>query len=294
MKAYSIVSALILTFLPAVATTSALGGDGFDLAEDTTKLLREWLVAGGTIGAAVVAAVGVIVALVVSAREHKTAVALHTDATKREKERIGNARMALATVLFVEIHNRAARCLLDGVTWATKHIDGHSSRRRVDCPKFRPFPPTVYDAVADRLTELPSDAAHDVVRFYNALHAVDRQVSDATENPEAYTDHRTGMIATELTTARENKLIAARFHQTLLPAIEAVESLRPLVRHSNKIEERLRDADRQYLGSSQVLIALNLEEPPLLRDALRERFKWFQNHEKLGKFVNYLDDAETD
>jgi hypothetical protein len=87
-------------------------------------------------------------------------------------------------------------------------------------------------------------------------------------------------------------MVAARFHQTLLPALEALTSLLPLARDHEDLEMRLRDADRQYLGSKPVLEALDVNEPLLLREALKKRFEWFQRDPQLAKFVNYRDEGE--
>jgi len=58
------------------------------------------------------------------------------------------------------------------------------ARSRYDCPKFRPFPPVVYTAMAHRLTELSPDVAQRVERFYNALEAADRQIHYLNEHPQ--------------------------------------------------------------------------------------------------------------
>ena len=256
---------------------------GTMIALSMCESLREMMVAIGTTLAGICAAGGIIVALHISAREHKRAMEIHTDAAVRDEKRTKQDRIALATALFSEIHHIASRCVLDGVTWANGQIGGNPRRVRHDALKFRPFQPAVYRAMAGRLMELPPNVAHLVVRFYNAVDAIDRQVSDLRENPEDYESKGGGAVWTPSRNISPNEhlKVTARFHQVLRPALHALTELRPLVQNSDELERSLRDGDSQYLADEKVLAALDLQQTPLLAEALEIRIKWFRHHDNL-------------
>ena len=245
-----------------------------------------WVEAVGTNFAAFVALVGMGLAFYMARRQLRTAVDLHRDASSREHLRAEQSRKALATALYAEIHNRSARFVLDGITWATKHVDGNIPRDRHDTQKFRPFPPVVYTSMADRLLELPPEIGHRVIRFYNALEAADSQIRNLIENPGAFYHSLGNLLPTQKISSDESFLVTVRMHQTLQPALDALRALGAFLGDTSQLEKTLRNGDLQYLGEPTVLTALQTAAGPSLREALGVRIKWFSQHLKLSAFAH--------
>src|SRR5205823_2856241 len=126
-----------------------------------------------------------------------------------------------------EIADRAARCLNDHLVPWLRFAEGKFTAARV--AKFRPVEPVVYRAVASKLGLLPPTTVFWVLQFYYRLDAIDREIGDIKQDFKHDID-----VGTERT-----GLVAQRFRESLMPALEALERLSARVRNSAEIDRQV-------------------------------------------------------
>jgi hypothetical protein len=169
-----------------------------------------------------------------------------SDWARREKE-----TKDVIESLFNEIADRGARCLNDYLKpWRNFKNEEFKGAR---VAKFRPAQPVVYPSVAGKLGLIDPTTVFWVLRFYQTLDAINREIDDAR------TDFPNDKVPSDRT-----RLIAQRFEQSLEPALEALERLRLNVRNYNKIDEQAAYAYqwvREAGGPLRKALATAMESP---------------------------------
>jgi hypothetical protein len=139
-----------------------------------------------------------------------------------DKKRREHDANETAVALYIEVADRAARCLNDHIEpWSryAKHRSTPTGAMDVSrVGKFRPTDPIIYQSLAGRLGIMKPEVLAPTVQFYFRLDALRREIDTVTKDFSA---------GTNLMAKNQNRvqLIAQRFHETLRPALRALEVL---------------------------------------------------------------------
>jgi hypothetical protein len=161
-----------------------------------------------------------------------------SDAAKRAQ-----TEKDLALAIYLELANRAARCLFDFEDpWERWMEPGRVGQYEVDVLRLRKFmaiAPTIYPAAADKVALLKTSAVLPVIRFYSRF---DIYRSDM----EAIARH-CELRNLQHVPPQHVAMLAERLRRTLRPALQALRSLSTLVPESPEIEtEEIAELDSLF------------------------------------------------
>lgn len=121
-----------------------------------------WITVGGTLAGVALGSVGAYF------------VTLWHDDRRRKQEAAD-----VATTLYLELADRAARCSYDFDAPWKEYLQGKGTARKIhDVVKFRPTDPVMYPSLGIKLALLPGHSRGEVVRFFSAQDRWRRELDD--------------------------------------------------------------------------------------------------------------------
>ena len=160
-------------------------------------------------------------------------------ALAREHEADAHSKRALARSLYLELSRQAARCCYDGERgWSA--LRNSEAVEVLRLRKFVPDDPIIFKTLADRLADLPGDAATSLLAFY---YRVDAQRRDTENAASAAIDDYQSLgprvfAGSPKVSGADLRMLVRRHDEALPAALEALTALGPSVDDAEQIDAR--------------------------------------------------------
>lgn len=177
-----------------------------------------------------------------------------------ERARRDSLVLDLASALYIELADRAARCCFDYESPWREYVDMPVAMTVLRLRKFVPLKPVIYLSCASQLPTLEEyapDAPQQLIQFYFRLEAWRRDAENVADSSDRQ-NHNVRVEATEF--------LARRLGQTLVPALAALKSLSPLVQRHLELDANAiapYDAESNVPRSKELLRQRMLAVAPL-------------------------------